>query len=315
MRRTRSRNPRLAAALGLLAVVACSGPAQPTQTVRTSPVPTDAPTSQATPDGSGLAGIDIASLSGRIAFDDGQDIWSVNANGTDLRRLTDEPWREFQAALSPDRRVIAYRSEPADYPELWLMNADGSGKRQLTPEGGFPEWSRDGSLLAYAPPGGSTGQSWIATMNPDGSGQRRLPDTDFGENPSWSPDGRRIIFTSAPTGTRLMSVVDGDGPGVVELSTAGEGNMVAWSPDGQSILFASHRDQSDNYRDIYVMRPDGSDVRRLTSVKAEAPAWSPDGRYIAFSAPGGLGIMRADGSGIAYLPLAGVGWAGFPDWR
>ena len=111
-----------------------------------------------------------------------------------------------------------------------------------------------------------------------------------------------------------MFIVDVDGSRVVDLSGVGEGGQVTWSPDGRSILFASHRDHSDNSRDIYVMGPDGSGVRRLTSAGAETPGWSPDGRYIVFSA-GGLFVMRADGSGVMSLPVEGVREASFPDWR
>ena len=260
------------------------------------------------------ATIDLAAVSGRIVFSNYDDVWIVNADGTDLRRLTHSPWHEFDPSLSPDGRFIAYRSEPNDSPELWLMNADGSGQHRLTDDGGFPDWSSDGSMIANAPGGGPTGKSWIAIMNPDGSGQRRLPGTDYGEYPSWSPDGRRIAFSSNLSGYALMSIVDIEGSRVVDLSSVGEGGKVAWSPDGRSILFQSHRDHSDNYNDIYEMRPDGTGVQRLTRANGETAAWSPDGRYIVFSA-GGLFIMRADGSGITPLPLEGVGEATFPDWH
>jgi len=66
----------------------------------------------------------------------------------------------------------------------------------------------------------------------------------------------------------------------------GEGWQVDWSPDGRSILFTSHRDHANNYTDVYVMRPDGSGVRRLTHIRAYTAAWSPDGDHIVFSAPG-----------------------------
>jgi len=261
--------------------------------------------------------IDLTSLSGRIVFDNSQDVWSINADGTGLRRLTRSPWPEFDPSWSPDGRFIVYRSEPHDYPELWVMNADGTGHHRLTRDGGFPTWSPDGSMIAYAPGGGPSGRSSIVIMNADGSGRRRLPHTDYGEYPSWSPDGKQIAFNSNLSGEGLMYIVDVDGSRVVDLSRVGQGHEVAWSPDVRSILFASQRDHPDNSNDIYVMRPDGSGVRRLTRARAgaETPAWSPDGRYIVFAAPGGFGVMRADGSGVTSLGVDGVGEATFPDWR
>jgi len=256
--------------------------------------------------------IDLASLSGRIVFSDFDDVWSVNADGSDLKRLTRAPWPEFDPSWAPDGRSIAYRSEPHGQPQLWVMDADGTDRHRLARDGGFPDWTTDG--IAFAPGGGSSGRSWIAIMDPDGSG-RRVPHTDYGEYPSWSPDGERIAFNSNLSGDGLMYVVDADGSRLVDLSGVGQGHEVAWSPDGRSILFASDRDHADGYNDIYVMRPDGSDVTRLTRSGAETPAWSPDGRYILFATIGGLGVMRADGSGVTLLPIEGVGEATFPDWR
>src|SRR5439155_7813530 len=257
--------------------------------------------------------IPLSSLSGRIAFDNFQDVWSINADGTGLRRLTRARWPEFQPSWSPDGRFIAYRSEPNGSPELWIMNADGSGQHRLTRDGGFPAWSPDGSMIAYATGGGTSGKSSIAVMNADGSGQRRLLHTDYGEYPSWSPDGKRIALNSNLSGGPLMYIVDVDGSRVVDLSGVGDGGQVAWSPDGRSILFASHRDHPDNSRDIYVMRPDGSSVCRLTHQGAETPAWSPDGEHIVFSA-GGLFVMNPDGTGVTPFPTGQGGESTFPDW-
>jgi TolB protein len=292
----------------VLLLAACSGGSAPN---RASPTPPSSP-SPSIPVGSP---IDPTSLSGRIVFDNFHDIWSINADGTGLRRLTRSRWPEFDPSWSPDGRFIAYRSEPHEHPQLWVMNADGSGQHRLARDGGFPDWSPDGSMIVYAPGGGSSGRSWIAIMKADGSGKRRVPHTDYGELPSWSPDGKRIAFSNNLSGEGRMYIVDVDGSRLVDLSSVGEGKMVAWSPDGRSILFASERDHSDGYREIYVMRPDGSGVRRLTRARAETPAWSPDGRYIVFAAPGGLGVMRADGSGVTSLPVEGAGEAVFPDWR
>jgi TolB protein len=273
----------------------------PVVTSPTTEAPTESPT-------------DLTSLTGRIVFDNLEDIWSINADGTELIRLTRSPWREFDPSLSPDGRFIAYRAEPNNYPELWLMNADGTEQHRLTRDGGFPAWSPNGSMIAYAPGGGPSGRSSIAVMNADGSGRRRLPDTDYGEYPAWSPDGTRIAFSSNLSGEAKIFIVELDGSRVVDLSSVGEGGKVAWSPDGRSILFQSHPDHTDNYTDIYVMRPDGSGVKRLTRTNGGLPAWSPDGRHIVFAA-GDLFVMRADGSGITQLPIEGVGETAFPDWR
>ena len=295
-----------APAIAFLLLVACSAGSAPHR-----------PEASAGVSGSHLSpactGSEGPSPSGRIVFDNFQDVWSINADGTGLERLTRSPWPEFDPSWSPDGHFIAYRSEPHEYPELWVMDADGSEQHRLTRDGGFPDWSPDGSMIAYAPGGGSSGRSSIAIMNADGSGRRRVPHTDYGEYPSWSPDGRRIAFNSNLSGEAQMLITDVYGSHVVDLSSVGEGGQVAWSPGGSSLLFASHRDRSDNSRDIYVMRPDGSGVERLTQAGGETPAWSPDGSHIVFTA-GGLFVMRADGSCIQALPVERVGEASFPDW-
>jgi Tol biopolymer transport system component len=256
-----------------------------------------------------------AHLSGRIAFDNHEDVWTINANGTDLTQLTHSPAFEFDPSWSPDGTQIAYRSDRGDESEIWVMNADGTDQRRLT-AGLSPAWSPDGSSIAYASPGHDPNPplSGISIMHADGSGQRRVPNTDGGEYPSWSPDGKRIAFNSNLTGDHVMYIVNIDGSGLVDLSDVGEGWQVDWSPDGGSILFTSHRDHPDNYTDVYVMHPDGSDVRRLTDSGAYTPGWSPDGSHIAFCAPG-LYVMRADGTGIESLPVQRVGETSLPDWR
>jgi len=252
----------------------------------------------------------ITALSGRIVFDNLQDVWSMKADGTGLTRLTHSTWPDFDATRSPDGETIAFRSERSGDSEIWLMHADGSGHHRLT-RGLAPAWSPDGALIAFAGPSGSSGI--ITLIRPDGTGLRQLPNTEGGEYPSWSPDGTRIAFNSNLTGDHVMYVAQADGSKVVDLSRAGEGWQVDWSPDGRFILFTSHRDHTDNYTDVYMMRPDGSGVRRLTHQRAHTPACSPDGEHIVFRAPG-LFVMNPDGTGVTPLPTEHVGETSLPDW-
>jgi TolB protein len=298
---------------GVLVLGACTGGLDREQ-------PQDRPSpSTAASDAPGPSGGDRSSLSGRIAFDNHEDVWTINADGTDLTRLTHSPAFEFDPSWSPDGTQIAYRSDRGDESEIWIMNPDGTGQRRLA-AGLSPAWSPDGLRIAYAspgdipcPPGRGPRCTGLSIMNADGSGQHRVPNTDGGEYPSWSPNGKRIAFNSNLTGDHVMYIVDVDGSNLVNLSSVGEGWQVDWSPDGQSILFTSHRDHPDNYTDVYVMRPDGSAVLRLTHARAYTPAWSPDGDSIVFSAPG-LFIMDPDGSDVTALHTPGVGETSLPDW-
>jgi Tol biopolymer transport system component len=252
------------------------------------------------------SGGDRSSFSGRIAFDNFEDVWTIDASGTDLIRLTHASWPEFDPSWSPDGTQIAYRSERSGEPAIWIMNADSTDQRRLT-AGLSPAWSPDGSLIAFSGPAG------LSVIKPDGTGLQVLSHTEGGEYPSWSPDGTRIAFNSNLTGDHVMYVAQADGSKVTDLSRAGEGWQVDWSPDGRSILFTSHRDHPDNYTDVYVMDPDGSAVRRLTHDVGQTAAWSPDGEHVVFSAPG-LSIMAPDGGDVIALSTPGVGETSLPDW-
>ena len=67
------------------------------------------------------SGGDLSSLSGRIAFDNFEDVWTIDADGTDLTRLTRAPYPEFDPSWSPDGTEIAFRSERSGEPEIWIM--------------------------------------------------------------------------------------------------------------------------------------------------------------------------------------------------
>ena len=107
-----------------------------------------------------------------------------------------------------------------------------------------------------------------------GSEERKLLDFPVLE-PSWSPDGLRIVFGSDHDGFRGIYMVDVDGNNLQKLSSTRSGeNCPDWSPDGTQITFASWVGGDG---EIYVMDADGSNLRQLTDdrFEDEFPAWQP----------------------------------------
>ncbi len=145
---------------------------------------------------------------------------------------------------------------------------------------------------------------YIYRVRPTGQSLRRLTDdtTLLPSYPNWSPDGRRVVFTSAGLGSLRIGTMDAGGRNFRWLTTPPDWawNPV-WSPDGAWLLFLGERDKVE---DLYRIRADGSDEQRLTDdplVESE-PIWSPDGQWVAFvmsdwdTGENTLILMRPDGS-------------------
>ncbi len=153
-------------------------------------------------------------------------------------------------------------------------------------------------------------KSWsIYVMNSDGSNRVRLGvgQSGFLSAPTWSPDGSRIAFVSDRSGHDDIWVMNSDGSDPVNLTPdEARDHSPAWSPDGEWIAFASVRDSL--YWEIYLMRPDGSDVQRLTwwdDASDLWPSWSPDGTRLAFASKRDgnweIYIMDRDGGNLVRL--------------
>ena len=141
--------------------------------------------------------------------------------------------------------------------------------------------------IAYQSRGSGEAQWSIYVMNSDGSDRSRLAEAQSGflSAPSWSPDGSKLAFVSVQDGSPDIWLMNSDGSDPVNLTQhEAKDHSPAWSPDGEWIAFASVRDSL--YWELYLMRPDGSDVQRLTwweDASDLSPTWSPDGTRIAFA--------------------------------
>lgn len=142
------------------------------------------------------------------------------------------------------------------------------------------------------------GKPAIYIMNSDGINPVKLAN---GSHPSWSPDGKRIVFSFGLErfhgDVSDICVMDADGKNRVNLTKGiRKGNEdPAWSPDGEKIVFMSNRN---GQRNIYVMDADGTNAVNLTPDLdfAYSPVWSPDGKRIVFGAEGDIFVMDARGA-------------------
>lgn len=157
----------------------------------------------------------------------------------------------------------------------------------------------------------SDGRSDIYLVNVNGTGTRRLTTDPAADSaPAWSPDGRRIAFTTDRDGNSEIYSIDADGVASARLTNEPRADYhPAWSPDGSRITFVSERDGNP---EIYVMNADGTNPVRLTNhpFRDLDPTWSPDGRRIAFASDRDRSmdvyIMEADGSGVVRFTTTGA---------
>ena len=228
----------------------------------------------------------------RIAFHRDGDVYVANGDGSDEKILAPGS----SPTWSPDATRLAFTSTKG----ISVMNADGSDVRTLIVHHfrtdtyapwdmgvDKPSWSPDGERIAFEHLGdGDMQPAHVFVMNADGSDPHTVTTSVNGawyaeSDPSWSPDGARIVFWSYGYGIASVDSKGGE-PGTIyaDFPAVAYGTKPVWSPDGSTLAFTMHA-ASTNAADIWTVGVRGGDARRLL-VGGRQPAWSPDRKTIAF---------------------------------
>jgi Tol biopolymer transport system component len=281
----------------------------------------------------------VPGANGRVFYEGGGEIFSVNPDGTNPTNLTNSasPANEQRPSVSGNGQRVAFMEYSNGW-SIWRMNGNGSSPLQITNDGpeitNFePGISPDGTKVLFMKQNSTAQDLWMVGFN--GGAQTNLTNTPFptpvanlhsdeccGE---YSPDGTEIVYVNAfnsdtseaesndiwamsANGTNQHALT---GPHDYPIQDIGP----SWSPDGTRIAFA-RTGTGDGSDGLYVMDADGTNLtpimNGLSHVTGYGTTWSPDGTKIAYDSNNGIAVVPAAGGSPA--PLApGVGNA-YPTW-
>jgi Tol biopolymer transport system component len=245
------------------------------------------------------------------------DIYVIDANDGNRKRLTDSPDYDGEPSFTPDGKNVLFVSERDNghTGHLYMMNSDGSNQHSLTRSKYYdtePSISPDGSKIAFVRiidrSRVALNHSAIFIVSADGKEEIRLTQKDEVErSPSFSPDGKKILYSvMRDDGTFDLMQMNSDGSQsnlLIKGVYSGE-----FSPDGAKIVFQSMRirpnTESSYEQSIYIASSDGTHSLRLPSVEGESPHFAPDGKRIVFLGEtdsrgrGPIMITNLDGTGL-----------------
>ncbi len=229
----------------------------------------------------------------------GRQSQTPKAPWSEFTQLTDASGVEAGPSISPDGTMFAYSSAARGSWDIYVQRVGGRTPVLVAGDPArdevWPAFSPDGKQIAFSVSGGAGG---VFVVGATGESARRL--TDFGSNPAWSPDGRRIVFCSeevqsvyATNSESELWTVDVAGGAPAKLSVGAAAFQPAWSPSGRRIAFWVN---VNGQRDLATIPSSGGPRVMVTSDEPVdwAPVWSPDGRFLYFASDrgGSMGIWR-----------------------
>jgi serine/threonine protein kinase len=210
---------------------------------------------------------------------------------SDFVQLTDQPSPKLYPSLSPNGTFFVYQSRASGKWDIYLQRVGEKTPVNLSKgssdDNSQPVFSPDGGRIAFRSERDGGG---VMIMGARGENPKQV--TRFGYNPSWSPDGAKIVFSTTgfttpeyvPRGGPL-AIVDLANNSIHEIEGTGDAFQPSWSPHGQRIAYWSRRGGGNPQRDIWTVASTGGQPVEVTNDPATDwnPVWSPDGRYLYFS--------------------------------
>jgi Tol biopolymer transport system component len=202
----------------------------------------------------------------RIAFSRHTDVYVMNADGSEQRKIIGGRGQQIHPAWAPDGQTLVYQGHASPDYEIYQIDADDSEadpvQISMNEDNDFtPDWSQDGTFVVGVRDVGT--QKQLIRYEADSGEETQLTSMSGDcERPRISPDGSQVAFQRYYGGTTAIYLIAADGSGEPRaLTDQGYNLMPAWAPDGLSIAYVSDRD---GQIDAYVMDMAGEDLLQIT---------------------------------------------------